>query len=167
MIYDYATVKPTVFRWHYFLLSLVAGLALTVIPLPEQLVYWRPEWISLLVLYWLLHGSQRFGLVFVFISGLVLDITTGTLLGQHTLGLLLVSAVFIRLQTMIRVYPQIQQAIIVSSLLVIKLLVVLWVGGMTGREPESTWLFFMPAVSSLFIWPLLSWILDSSQSSHH
>ena len=147
-------------RWSRYWFSIILGLVLTLVPLPESLTFWRPEWIAVVLYYWLLRANHEISLGQVFGVGLLLDTATGSLLGQHALGLVITGFVIIRIQPMMRVYPVIQQAFIVALLLTVKLLIVLWVAGLVGRQPTAVGLFFMPALTSLFIWPLVVMSLD-------
>ncbi|MCK4709147.1 MAG: rod shape-determining protein MreD, partial [Gammaproteobacteria bacterium] len=52
----------------------------------------------------------------------------------------------------LRVASLLQQAIVIFVLLMLKQLLTLWVDGMIGRAPDS-WMYFMPAIVSTFLWP--------------
>ncbi|NIR61524.1 MAG: rod shape-determining protein MreD, partial [Gammaproteobacteria bacterium] len=93
--------------------TVAVALMLAMVPLPEAVDSLRPDWVALVVLYWAIALPQRFGLLFAWIAGLLLDVSMGTLLGQHALGLVLVAAVALRLHQRLRLFPLAQQALVV------------------------------------------------------
>ena len=45
-----------IYRFDGFIFaSLIGGLILTIVPLPDAINAWRPAWLAMLVLYWTLH----------------------------------------------------------------------------------------------------------------
>ena len=70
--------------------SLVVALILMILPLPDWAQMYRPNWIALVLIYWSMALPQRVGLWYAFFCGIVLDTSLGTLLGQHTLALVVV-----------------------------------------------------------------------------
>src|SRR5690625_3337585 len=71
--------------------SMVAVLLLTLMPLPGGVVEMRPYWAALVLIYWNLEAGRLRHLGQAFAGGLVLDVLTGTLLGQQALGLVIIS----------------------------------------------------------------------------
>ena len=85
-------------------------------------------------------------------AGLLLDVSYGTLMGQHAVGMVLVIYVIHIQHQRLRVASLLQQAIVIFFLLLLKQLLSLWVDGMLGRAPDS-WLYFMPTITSTLLWP--------------
>jgi rod shape-determining protein MreD len=73
------------------LLSYLAALVLMVLPLPSVLELWRPDWITLLLIYWLMAIPHRVGFVTVLILGLLTDILMGSGFGIYTIALVAVA----------------------------------------------------------------------------
>jgi len=69
------------------LLTSVAGLVLSILPLPGWLAVIRPAFLVLAVLYWSTMTPFVAGLMLGFIGGLALDMFQGSLLGEHALAL--------------------------------------------------------------------------------
>lgn len=135
-------------------LTFVVALLLMILPLPEWARPFRPQWVTLVLLYWCIALPHRVGVGTAFIAGVVLDALTGTLLGQHALGLSIVAFLAIQLHARIRVFPFWQQAIGIWVLLVIEHLLALWVMGITSRTPPSLDYWVMPFVGAV-LWPWL------------
>ncbi|NNF67033.1 MAG: rod shape-determining protein MreD, partial [Gammaproteobacteria bacterium] len=59
--------------WPRVVLSLLGAVVLTLIPLPGWLQPWRPSWVALVVIYWLIYEPRRIGLMTAWLAGLLLD----------------------------------------------------------------------------------------------
>ena len=68
-------------------MSFVVSLMLTALPMPEWASLWRPAWVALVLIYWCMALPARSGVLVGWSVGLLLDVMTGTLLGQHALAL--------------------------------------------------------------------------------
>ncbi|MCW8957114.1 MAG: rod shape-determining protein MreD [Gammaproteobacteria bacterium] len=144
----YRVVLPTV----------ILALMLEMFPLPDWAQPFRPDWVTLVLIYWAMAIPEQVGVTVAFIFGLLLDVTQGAILGQHAIGLVLV-VYLVHLQYLrLRVFSLVQQAIVVFVLLMIKQLLVLWVSGIIGQAPEAGSYFLSSFVGAL-IWPWLFIIL--------
>ncbi len=135
---------------------------LTVMPLPAWAVEFRPEWITLVLIYWAMMAPSKIGITVAWFTGLLLDVSYGTLMGQHAIGMVLVIYVIHIQHQRLRMASLVQQAIVIFAMLFIKQLLILWVDGMLGRAPDS-WLYFMPTITSTILWPWIYLILKESQ----
>ena len=130
----------------------IGAFMLAIMPLPDWAVEFRPDWVTLVLIYWAMAVPSRIGVTVAWLAGLLLDVSYGTLMGQHAIGMVIV-IYFIHIQHQrLRVASLLQQSIVIFFLLLIKQLLILWVDGMVGRAPDS-WLFFMPAITSTLLWP--------------
>jgi len=153
------------------IVSLSVALMLNMLPLPDWANYARPDWVTLVLIYWAMALPQIAGVLLAFIFGLLLDVSQTTLLGQHAVALVIVIFLVQRLYLRIRVYTLIQQAMFVGILLVIKQLIVLWVSGITDNAPDTE-MYFLPALVGAVIWPWLFILLRDirrrfCQTHHH
>lgn len=136
------------------LISLLIALMLNMLPLPEWANYARPDWVTLVLIYWAMALPQIAGVMLAFVFGLLLDVHQSTLMGQNALALVIIIFLVQRLYLRIRVYTLIQQAMFVGVLLIIKQLIVLWVDGMIDNAPDTN-LYFLPSLIGALIWPWL------------
>ena len=125
---------------------------LTIMPLPDWAIEFRPDWVTLVVIYWAMSLPARTGVTLAWLAGLMLDVSHGAILGQNALGLVLVIYIVNIQHQRLRVASLLQQAIVIFFLLLLKQLIVLWVSGIVGHAPH-TWLFFMPCVTGALLWP--------------
>lgn len=136
-------------------LTFVIGLVLSVIAMPEPLVFGRPLWLSLLVVYWTLYLPQRVSMLTAWLLGLAADVLYGTLLGQNALVLTLVSFFVLLLQQRLRVFPSWQQGPVLLVILGLSRLVELWLYVLSGQPPPPTMEFLLPVLVSALLWPWL------------
>ena len=135
---------------------------LAIMPLPDWAVEFRPEWVTLVLIYWAMTAPSKIGITMAWCTGLLLDVSYGTLMGQHAIGMVLVIYVIHVQHQRLRMASLIQQAIVIFALIFVKQLLILWVDGMLGRAPDS-WLYFMPTITSTLLWPWTYLILKDLQ----
>lgn len=136
---------------------LVAGL-LAIVPMPEWAIYYRPEWVSLVLVFWVINSPERVGIGVAWVVGIVVDALTGSLFGLHALGLALVAYLVLRLRLRLRLFSVSQQASVVLVVLGLQLLVSQWLQFLFDLPRGTNMMFLAPAVTSALLWPL-AWIL--------
>jgi len=138
--------------------SLGIALTLTVLPMPHWAAELRPQWVALTLIYWSLTQPERIGVFWAFGTGLLLDVISGTVLGQNAFTLSAVAYLAIELHQRIRIFPLWQQALSVWVLLLVERLLTVWVLGATGAPTPTLW-YWMPTFFGLLLWPWLSLVL--------
>jgi rod shape-determining protein MreD len=133
-------------------LSLLLGLILMILPLPDWVQAYRPNWVALILIYWSMALPNKVGLWFALFTGLLVDTLHGTLLGQHALSLVIIIYINLNLYMRIRVLSLPQQSFYVFSLLFISQVIVAWVEGIMGR-PTPLSAFLSAPVVGMLIWP--------------
>lgn len=138
---------------HYVIyLSLLGGYLLSLLPLPEWTQIYRPQWLALILIYWCMALPERVGVGVGFVTGLLLDVLMGNLLGQHALGLSVVAYLALKLHLRVRVMPLRQQVFTVFILLLVERLLALWSTGAAGYPTPSLWYWLSPVIGML-LWP--------------
>lgn len=143
--------------------TILTAILLAVVPLPDMLAPWRPHWAALVMVYWHLETGNLRSLGAAFTIGIVLDLTTGTLLGQHALGLVIINFLVGRFRNRLRFFPPWQQALAIGALLINERIVQLWIIGLLERGwPDWNW--WLPPVTGMLLWPWLFLLLDALRS---
>lgn len=132
--------------------SFATALLLTMLPLPDWAQVLRPEWVTLVLIYWCMALPGRISIGYGWLAGLMLDVTLGSLLGQHALALAVVAVLTIKLYQRIRVFPLGQQALAIIILVAMAQMINLWILGIIGKSPDS-WSYWLPSISSALLWP--------------
>lgn len=144
------------------LLTYLVALVLTIWPLPSWAEAFRPAWLVLVTVYWCMFLPHRVGLLVTFVAGLFLDTLTGSLLGEHTLALLLVAWVSLRLHLQIRVFPWWQQAFVVFGLMLLYSFALFWIDGILGYT-QGALMRWLPVLITALLWP---WCMQLLASLH-
>ena len=135
------------------IITFIVGLMLAIMPLPDLLQAFRPDWLALLVIYWAMQLPRTWSVGYAWIIGIVLDVTYGTLLGQHALALCLVAFVTVRFHLLMRVFPLSQLTFTVFALLALYQFMLFWTNGVVGiSAPAMT--YWAPVIVGTLIWPL-------------
>lgn len=133
-------------------LSLIVAFALTSVPLPEWANPWRPAWVAIVLIYWCLAIPERVGVLLAWVVGLLLDVLHGAILGQHALGLAFVAYMAVLYHQQVRVFPLIQQSLVVGSLVFIYLGGMLLIYNFLGSKPYGLH-YLLGAITSALLWP--------------
>jgi rod shape-determining protein MreD len=132
--------------------SFIIALMLTMVPLPDWVELLRPEWVTLVLIYWCMALPERIGIGIAWMLGLLLDVLHGAVFGQYALALVIIALLTLKFHQRIRLYPLWQQAIVVMAFILLEQLLVLWVKGVIGQSP-GTWLYWLPSLTSMLFWP--------------
>ena len=76
-----------------FFIALVFSIVSLPDALPVELGYLRPQWVALVLIYWVIALPFRVGIVVAWVAGIALDVLLSSLLGQHALALIIVAYV--------------------------------------------------------------------------
>ncbi len=141
------------------ILSLIFGLMLTIMPLPDAAESFRPDWLALLVIFWTMQLPRTWSVGTAWIIGIVLDVSQGTLLGQHALTLCVVAFVTVRFHLLMRVFPLPQMTATVLPLLALHQFLLFWINGVAGIDaPPVT--YWGPVISGTLVWPVVMTFLS-------
>lgn len=133
-------------------ITFAVALMLMIIPLLDWMRPFRPEFTTLVLIYWCMAIPSRVNVGIGWFIGLCEDVLAGTLMGQHALALAVVAFVTVKVHKQVRVYPIWQQALSVFVLVLLSQLLVVWIKGIVGEPPRS-WLYWIPSVTSALLWP--------------
>lgn len=138
--------------------SFVVALMLMALPMPDWAGIWRPAWVALVLIYWCMALPERIGIVTAFIVGVLLDVLSGTLLGQNALALSVVAFTTLQFYQRVRVLPLWQQGITVFALTFVHQVLILWINGIQGM-PVSISAYWASPLISMVLWPWIFVVL--------
>ena len=159
-------ISPPPGRHYVIYLTLLVGYLLALMPLPEAVSTFRPQWVALILIYWCMALPERVGIGIGWVMGLLLDVQQSTILGQHAMGLAIIAYITIKSHQRIRVFPLAQQALMICGYILLLQFLSMWIRGMVGVPPRD-WTFWAPAFTSMLIWPWLFIILRDIRRKFH
>jgi rod shape-determining protein MreD len=142
-----------------YTLSLLAALLLQLVELPEIISAARPLWLPLMIAYWALTESRVHVLLGAFLVGLLADVTFGTALGQHELGLVLVAYFVTRMRPIFVLFPLWQATLALIPVWLTFSFLMFWIDGITNHRADL-WLRWLPVLSTTLFWPLLFALME-------
>jgi rod shape-determining protein MreD len=136
-------------------LTLLIAFVLAVMPFSQAIMWGRPEWVAIVVIFWVIELPHRFGVVSAWMTGLLLDATEGVVFGENAFALALTAHFTYLLHARLRVFPVWQQCLTVLVLVGLNQLACRVVQGMVSYVPHG-WLYWLPTLVSALLWP---WIM--------
>ena len=135
--------------------SLIAALFLYSLPLHGSLAFWRPPFVLLVIVYWLLVQPQHLGITFAWFIGLLLDLLYGNVIGQNALAMSV--TVYLLKTQEYRVHQLSLPFQCLAATLIVIIYQTLWASTrLISEDIVLGWRIFYPALSSALIWPLLA-----------
>jgi len=122
----------------------------------------RPDWVGLLIVFWVLILPERFGILVSFVIGLLYDTLVGTTLGLYGFVFSVLAYTVLLLHARLRMYPLGQQALVVFLILGITHVLAQWLKGWV-MSVVSGELHIWPALTSAIIWPWVYGLIRTLQ----
>lgn len=148
-------------------MSLVFAGVLSVVPLPVWIELWRPDWVALVLIYWVIALPHRIGLFSAWIVGFLIDVLEGTLLGLNAVLLATMAYIALTLYQRLRMFTPLQQSMTILMLIGTGQLIVFWVQTATGQNTADNLTFVLSALTSALLWPLIFVTLRFWRRSFH
>ena len=137
-------------------ITIILGLFISLITLP--LGYYAPEWMLLIVIYWAIAIPSNNKLLLAFLTGIIVDIVYGQVLGISSLFYVLMLYIILRLYNSVSYMTIAQQAVVLFIFIFIKQHLLVWAYFIIDRGTDYEALLVGSIVSAL-IWPLIYYSL--------
>ena len=134
------------------LLSIILGLILTLMLLP--LGYIAPEWLLLINIYWAVALPTNNKLLLAFVSGYLVDIMYGQVLGLTSLTYVIYIYIILRLYNSLRYMTVTQQMVVISFFILIKQHFFVWSNSLIGIDSEYFDLLISAILSGILWLPI-------------
>lgn len=138
--------------------SLAAALFLNMLPWPGTLLFLRPDFVALTLLYWCIHRPHRVGFWAAWFMGLLMDIADGAVLGQYALAYALLVYLAILLHRRVLMFGLRKQIWHVLPILLLSQLAILLIK-IYGGANFIGWWYFLASITGALLWPVLSIVL--------
>lgn len=118
----------------FIALTLVAAFLANLLPWSGVLLWIKPDFVALLVLYWCIEQPRKVGFVAAWLLGLFMDIADGSLFGQHALAYSILAYAGIVLHRRVLRFSGTPQVVHVILLLLMNDLIVLAIRLAAGAD---------------------------------
>lgn len=142
--------------------TLLAAVVLQLLWLPYALAVVRPMFVPLVLVYWAMAVPQPTGLLTAWVTGLLLDVLFGSVLGQHALGLTVLVFITLQVRGVLSLYPMWQEALALTAVFAVYVFLMFWIDGATGHYADP-WMRWMPLLTTGACWPLAFGLLNGLQ----
>ncbi|MCB5208055.1 rod shape-determining protein MreD [Methylovorus mays] len=132
-------------------LTLLAALLCQLLPWSGIALTMRPDFVLLVLLYWLLRAPHLCNIGTAWFAGLVIDLATGGLFGQAALAYALTAFFALIYQRRLTLFNIWQQAAYVFALLVFNQGTLLILKMFAGGESPG-WGYFYPCITGIMLW---------------
>jgi len=141
-------------------LSLIIALLCQLFPWVGQGIIFRPDFMLVVLLYWLLRAPNLCNLGTAWCVGLLVDLATGSLLGQHALSFTLTAFFGLSYQRRLVLFNAWQLTGYVFALLIFERVTILLLKLFAGNDSPG-WHYFWPIVTSMLLWQCMIFIFGS------
>ena len=137
-------------------LSLALALSLQLLQLPPGLGRAWPIWPALAIGAWAYALPRVSLLPLAWLTGLLMDVLFGTVLGQHALALGVSAFLILKLSGILRAIQIWQSALMLVPIWSVYAFLLFWMDGSTRHDtdPLGRWL---PVLTTSLLWPLMAW----------
>ena len=139
--------------------SFFAAILLFMLPITEHLRFFKPDWVTLVLIYWVAFLPKTVGIVFAFFLGLYMDLIIGNLLGTMGLTLSVVAYLSNVLSNRLLIFRFWQHSLIILLLLGVGQMLVFLMHIVVGMQPQNFYYWLISLVTAL-TWPVVYHCLD-------
>lgn len=145
-------------HWRFLIFTVGVAMLLNLIPMPDLLLHARPDWLTLVVFYWALILPRNFGVNSAWFIGLLEDVLSYALLGQHAVIRAFVAMVPGMANRRLKLFGLVEQVVVVFIVQTISIAIMAWVHRLTGQAPILL-LDWHAAITTALLWPFFSGLL--------
>ena len=136
------------------IMSIIIALMLTMVPMPDAVSAFRPDWVALVMIFWAMSVPRSYSVGVAWFAGILVDVTQGTLIGQHALALCAIAYITVKFHLLMRVFPLLQLTATIFALLALYQFLLFWINGVAGVQAPSV-TYWGPVIIGTLIWPVL------------
>jgi rod shape-determining protein MreD len=147
--------NKTINLYTYIFVSFFLAAIFSAIKLPKILEIVWPQWIILVLIFWVLTLPNRVSFGLTFVIGLLLDTLSGSILGEHALALVLPIYLIIKFNNKITFNKAGGQMFLIFLLIIIYQAVLYWIHSIAKNNVAITSTYWLSSITSALVWPLL------------
>lgn len=133
-------------------LALFIAFVLSIIPLPEMMVGFRPPWILIVTLYIQFYLPSYFNVILLLFLGLCLDVLLSTVIGEHAFALLLTTWLATGKARRFNFFSMGQQMMLIAVFCLLYQLIIILVDAFLGYNVWP-WMVVGTGLFSMLFWP--------------
>ena len=132
-------------------LSLILALILLLLPWSGFALTVRPDFMLLLIIFWLIRAPNLCNVGTAWFVGLFVDLATGGVFGQYALAYTITAFFAVTYQKRLVLFNRTQQLFYVFLLLFISQIILLIIKTFAGGQLIG-WTYFIPSLTGVLLW---------------
>lgn len=148
------------------LLTLIVALTFQLYPWSGQGVILRPDFLLVITLYWVVRAPHLCNVGVAWFAGLLVDLSTGSLLGQHALAFAFTAFLALLYQRRLVLFNRWQLSVYVLALLVFERVIVLVLKLFADNENPGL-SYFWPVLTSILLWQFMVMMFGAPTRPRH
>ena len=132
-------------------LSIILALILLLLPCSGFVLTMRPDFMLLVIIFWLIRAPNLCNVGTAWFVGLFVDLATGGIFGQYALAYTITAFFAVTYQKRLVLFSRTQQLIYVFLLLFISQLIMLVIKTFAGAQFMG-WTYFIPSITGVLLW---------------
>lgn len=147
------------FNWITLLVTFLIAAIFEVMILPDSVQNYRPQWLALVLIYWVLRYPEKIGMTCALFFGLVMDVISGKPFGVHVLAFSVSTYLILSMHQRLKLFPIVQQSVVLFFLVAIQLMIVSLLSKFLMNSSSNLG-FMWYALTSAIIWPVIIILTD-------
>ncbi len=148
------------------LLTLIVALTFQLYPWSGQGVILRPDFLLVVTLYWVIRAPYLINVGLAWFAGLIVDLSTGSLLGQHALAFGFAAFLALLYQRRLVLFNRWQLTVYIFALLIAERAIVLMLKLFADYDNPGL-SYFWPVVTSMILWQLMVLMFGAPTRPRH
>jgi rod shape-determining protein MreD len=146
----------------FIILTLLCALGLNLLPWSGALIWVRPDFVALALLYWCVHAPRTVGFFSAFVLGLLMDVAMGRWLGEYALAYTVLAYLGVTLFRRMQMFGLAFQMLQVAPILIVPPLIITLLRVFAGADFPGLG-YFTGALVAAALWPLLKNLLRAPE----
>lgn len=143
-------------------ISFAAAMFMNILPLPQVINYFKPDWVALVLIYWVMAMPNRIGVLVGWCVGLLVDVLYGNLFGIHAMTFAIIAYLIQLTFHRLRLFPRWKQSINIAVVIGVQMLVGLILRSFI--QPLSVdYTYWFPLIGSMIFWPWVFFLLRDAR----
>ncbi len=136
------------------------SVVLDTIAMPNFFEAIRPNWTTMIMIYWSIKLRNHFSIGSAWLAGMLLDISKSFVWGLHGFTFALLCYLIKLFYPRISTWTLPEQTILIPLAFIAQSLIAIWMNGILGNSTPNFVHWVMPIVVSSLFWPIINIILN-------
>lgn len=139
---------------HIIVISFILAFMAAVFPLSGWLAWARPDFILLVLIFWVLALPYRLNVGVAFVVGLLTDLLNGSVFGENALAYVIISYIVAKYYRHMPISHLFSHAVMMLVILLTYKVIIFLIEALFHQAP-TTVLYWLSLLTNFLVWPLV------------